>query len=102
MKLNDEQFSVLRKISKKSNLSQRQIAKDLGYSLGKVNYLLEALKEKGLVKMSNFQKSENRTNYLYYLTPKGFSEKTKITIRFMKQKLQENDELYKELNVKKD
>ena len=53
MKLNNEQFNILRKISRESNVSQRKMAKDLGYSLGKVNYCLEALKEKGLIKMSN-------------------------------------------------
>ena len=102
MDLKNEQFNILRKISKESNVSQRKIAKDLGYSLGKVNYCLEALKEKGLIKMSNFKKSKSKTNYLYYLTPKGFAEKTKITLRFMKLKMEEYDELQKELkNIKK-
>lgn len=101
MKLNNEQFNILRKISKESNVSQRKMAQDLGYSLGKVNYCLEALKTKGLIKMSNFKKSKSKTNYLYYLTPRGFTEKTKITLRFMKQKMQEYDELQRELNTKK-
>lgn len=100
MKLNDEQFNILRKISKESNVSQRKMASDLGYSLGKVNYCLEALKEKGLIKMSNFKKSKSKSNYLYILTPKGIAEKTKITIRFMKQKMQEYDELHQELKDK--
>ena len=60
MDLKNEQFNILRKISKESNVSQRKIAKDLGYSLGKVNYCLEALKEKGLIKMSNFKKSKSK------------------------------------------
>ena len=76
------------------------MASDLGYSLGKVNYCLEALKEKGLIKMSNFKKSKSKSNYLYILTPKGIAEKTKITIRFMKQKMQEYDELHQELKDK--
>ena len=60
MDLKNEQFHILRKISKESNVSQRKIAKDLGYSLGKVNYCLEALKEKGLIKMSNFKKANQK------------------------------------------
>ena len=78
MKLNNEQFNILRKISRESNVSQRKMAKDLGYSLGKVNYCLEALKEKGLIKMSNFKKSKSKTNYLYYLTLKDFLKKLKL------------------------
>ena len=78
MKLNNEHFNILRKISRESNVSQRKMAKDLGYSLGKVNYCLEALKEKGLIKMSNFKKSKSKTNYLYYLTPKNFLKKLKL------------------------
>ena len=95
--LNNEKFNILRKISNETNVSQRKIARDLGYSLGKVNYCLDALKKKGLIKMSNFRKSQCKNSYLYYLTPKGIAEKTKITIRFMKLKMQEYDELQKEL-----
>ena len=95
--LNNEKFNILRKISNETNVSQRKIARDLGYSLGKVNYCLDALKKKGLIKMSNFRKSQSKNSYLYYLTPKGIAEKTKITIRFMKLKMQEYDELQKEL-----
>ena len=95
--LNNGKFNILRKISNETNVSQRKIARDLGYSLGKVNYCLDALKKKGLIKMSNFRKSQSKNSYLYYLTPKGIAEKTKITIRFMKLKMQEYDELQKEL-----
>jgi len=98
--INNEQFNILRKISRETNISQRKIAKELGYSLGKVNYCLEALKEKGLIKMSNFKKNKSKKNYLYFLTPKGFSEKTKITIHFMRKKMQEYDELQRELDDK--
>ena len=99
--LNNEKFNILRKISNETNVSQRKIARDLGYSLGKVNYCLDALKKKGLIKMSNFRKSQSKKSYLYYLTPKGIAEKTKITIRFMKLKMQEYDELQKELKDRK-
>ena len=98
MKIEEEEhFNLIRKISKDSNLSQRDMADELGISLGKVNYCLKSLKKKGLVKIKNFQKSKNKIKYLYYLTPKGLSEKTKITLRFMKQKMKEFDELKKEI-----
>ena len=98
--MKNEHFDILRKIHNKSSLSQRSLAKDLGYSLGKVNYCLNELKKKGLIKINNFRKSEKKTNYLYILTTKRISEKTKITIMFMKQKMKEYDELQKDLNKK--
>ena len=93
----EEYLNIIRKISKDSNISQREISTELGISLGKVNYCLRALKEKGFIKIKNFKKSENKMKYFYVLTPKGISEKTKITIRFMKQKMREYDELKKEI-----
>ena len=98
MKIEDEEhFNLIRKISKDSNLSQRDMADELGMSLGKINYCLNSLKKKGLVKIKNFQRSKNKMRYLYVLTPKGISEKTRITLRFMKQKMKEYDELKREL-----
>ena len=77
------------------------MAKELGFSLGKLNYCLKALKDKGLVKLKNFQKQKNKLNYLQYvITPKGISFRTKMTINFMKKKLAEYDELKKELKKK--
>ena len=73
------------------------MAKDLGFSLGKLNYCLKALKKKGLIKIKNFRKNPNKSNYFYYLTPKGFSEKTKLTINFMNRKLEEYEELKDEI-----
>ena len=96
----EEYLNIIRKISKDSNISQREISTELGISLGKVNYCLRALKEKGFIKIKNFSKSENKMKYFYVLTPKGISEKTKITIRFMKQKIREYDELKKEIKKK--
>ena len=82
-------------------ISQREMAKELGFSLGKLNYCLKALKDKGLVKLKNFQKQKNKLNYLQYvITPKGISFRTKMTINFMKKKLAEYDELKKELKKK--
>ena len=100
MSIKIEHFNILRKIFKKSDLSQRQLAKELNLSLGKVNYCLVELKKKGLIKIGNFKRNENKTNYIYLLTPKGIAEKTKITLRFMKQKIKEYDELQKELEKK--
>ena len=96
-----DHFEVLRKIEQNPNSTQRELAEELGFSLGKLNYCLKALKNKGLVKIENFTKNPNKFNYIYVLTPKGFSEKTKLTINFMKAKMQEYDELKKELIRKK-
>ena len=86
MKNDLDQFNVLRKINSNPNVSQRDLANELNLSLGKINYCLKALKSKGLVKIQNFNKSKNKMGYAYILTPRGISEKTKITINFMKRK----------------
>jgi EPS-associated MarR family transcriptional regulator len=97
MTFNPDEFDVLRRISKRPNSNQRSLAKDLGFSLGKINYCLNALKDKGLVKMQNFVNNPSKINYVYVLTPKGISQKTKLTINFMKRKLKEYEELKKEI-----
>ena len=93
---NPDHFNVLRKIQQKPESRQRELAEDLGFSLGKLNYCLKALKDKGFVKIKNFKKNPNKINYIYFLTPKGVAEKSKLTINFMKRKIQEYDELKKE------
>ena len=98
MKNNQDFLNLLRKIKKNPSFSQRKLADELGFSLGKLNYCLKALKSKGLIKMENFKRNPNKLNYIYVLTPKGISEKTKLTINFMKRKMNEYDELKKELN----
>ena len=98
MKLNQEKFNILRKVDRKPNFSQREMAKDLDLSLGKINYCLDELRKKGLLKLQNFTNNPKKSKYIYVLTPKGVSEKTKMTIDFMKRKMQEYDELKKELN----
>ena len=100
MKNNQDHFEVLRKLQKKPDSTQRELAQALGFSLGKLNYCVKALQNKGLLKIKNFKKNPNKVNYIYVLTPKGISEKTKLTINFMKRKMQEYDELKKELNKK--
>tara|TARA_B110001450_G_scaffold249465_1_gene266900 strand:- start:1189 stop:1497 length:309 start_codon:yes stop_codon:yes gene_type:complete len=98
MKIKQDHFEVLRKIRKKPDLSQRKLAKELGFSLGKLNYCLKSLQKKGLVKLENFQKQSNKISYLQYvITPKGISHRTQLTINFMKRKMKEYDELKKEL-----
>ncbi len=97
MKKSTDHFNVLRKINSKPNLTQRQLASELGFSLGKINYCLKALKNKGLVKITNFKKNPNKISYVYILTPKGIAQKTQLTLNFMKRKMIEYDELKKEL-----
>ena len=98
MNENPDHFDVLRKIQKKPKTTQRELAEELGFSLGKLNYCLKALHIKGLIKMQNFKKNPKKINYIYVLTPKGIAQKTKLTINFMKRKMNEYDELKKELN----
>ena len=91
-------LNLLRIIKKKPKLSQRELAKNMGFSLGKLNYCLNALKIKGLVKIKNFKNNPNKVNYMYILTPKGISERAKLTINFMKKKIKEYEELKAELD----
>ncbi len=93
----DDHFNTLRKIEKNPQSTQRSLANELGFSLGKLNYCLRALKKKGLVKINNFKKSKKKINYIYVLTPKGISAKTKLTLQFMERKMREYDELKKEI-----
>ena len=97
MNENYDHFELLRKIEKKPFSSQRELAKELGFSLGKLNYCLKALNEKGLVKIENFKKNPKKINYIYALTPVGISVKTKLTINFMKKKMKEYEQLKSEL-----
>ncbi len=96
-KENQDYFEVMREIEKQPESSQRDLAEQLGFSLGKLNYCLKALQQKGLVKIKNFKKNPNKFNYIYMLTPKGISEKTRLTINFMKIKMKEYEELKVEL-----
>ena len=93
----ENKFKVLRGIKNNPNSSQRKLAEELGFSLGKLNYCLKALKDKGLVKIRGFEKNPHKMNYIYVLTPRGIGEKTKLTLNFMKRKMQEYDELKKEI-----
>ena len=98
MKDNQDHFEILRKIQNKPNSTQRQLAEELGFSLGKLNYCLKELKKKGFIKIKNFRKNPKKINYFYVLTPIGISKKTRLTINFMKTKMKEYDELKHELD----
>ena len=100
MREKQDHFEILRKIKREPYFSQRELAKQLGFSLGKLNYCLKSLQKKGFVKLQNFQKKTNKINYLrYVITPKGISERAKLTVNFMKRKMKEYDELKKELET---
>ena len=101
MKDKQDHFNVLRKLNNKPKSTQRELAQELGFSLGKLNYCLKALKTKGLIKVKNFEKNPNKLNYIYVLTPRGIAEKTKLTINFMKRKMEEYDDLKVELKKSK-
>ena len=99
--IENDHFNLLREINKKPKASQRELAKATGFSLGKLNYCIKALISKGLIKINNFEKSSNKINYFYVLTPKGLSRKTNLTINFMRRKMKEYEELQQELLNKK-
>ncbi len=101
MKYNQDDFEILRKIQKNPKATQRKLANELGFSLGKLNYCIKALRKKGLIKAENFKKNPNKINYLYVLTPAGIMAKSKLTINFMNRKMKEYDELKSEINSKK-
>ena len=92
-----KKLDILRSINDNPKTSQRELAKKLGFSLGKLNYCLKSLKDKGLIKFSNFKKNKNKINYVYLLTPKGITEKTRLTVNFMKIKLKEYNDLKKDI-----
>jgi EPS-associated MarR family transcriptional regulator len=93
-----EEFLVmLRELDGSPSVSQRELSARLGISLGKVNFLLRALIEKGFVKVDNFKKSECKSAYLYYLTPRGIEEKTKLTYHFLRRKIKEYERLEMEI-----
>jgi len=91
-----DHFNLLRKLDKKSKYTQRSLASELGFSVGKLNYCLKELKKKGLIKIQNFKNNNKKINYVYVLTPSGIFQKTKMTVNFMKEKMKEYEELKKE------
>ena len=109
MKMNDQpntppeawRLEMLKLLQANPGLSQRQLAAQMGVSLGKANYCLRALVEKGLVKLGNFSNNPNKRQYAYLLTPAGLEEKTRITLSFLKRKETEFEAIRREIEVLK-
>jgi len=97
--IEDLHFRVLKLLRDKPDISQRDLAAQLGISHGKMNYCLNALMEKGLVKLQNFSNSQHRWHYAYMLTPAGLAEKAALTGRFLKRKMAEYEALRAEIEA---
>lgn len=95
--LEEAHYRLLRLIESQPHLSQREIAQEMGVSLGKVNYCVKALIEKGFVKARNFRNSRNKLAYAYFLTPRGVEEKAAVTLRFLQRKVEEYESLSREI-----
>lgn len=87
------QHKLFKAIAETPQMNQRELSQNLGISLGKANYCVKALVEKGWVKAQNFKNNKNKLSYIYILTPSGIDEKASVTIRYLKRKMQEYDEL---------
>lgn len=94
-------YSLLKTLEENPGLSQRDLAKRLGVSVGKVNFCLNALVEKGSLKINNFRRSDNKLAYAYLLTPKGIESRARMTVDFLKYKVQEYERLAKEIEALK-
>ena len=97
----DDKYYVLKELEKEGSQSQRALARQLGFSLGKINFLLKALVEKGVIKMDNFAHNNNKAQYRYILTPRGIKEKVRITKAFIKRKEIEYNKICVELEEAK-
>ena len=95
------QYQILKSLEQDPNYTQRQLSKDLDLSLGKVNYCLKSIVEKGFVKINNFKNSKNKSQYSYLLTPKGIEEKARLTVEFIKIKTREYEQLKDEIETLK-
>jgi EPS-associated MarR family transcriptional regulator len=95
----DIRFRVMRRLQETPDISQRELARELGISLGSVNFCLQALMEKGWVKIQNFSNSKHKLGYVYLLTPTGISGKAALTARFLKRKMDEYDALLEEIEA---
>jgi EPS-associated MarR family transcriptional regulator len=98
MNKKDIRLDLLRKIELNPEYTQRELSKEMDVSLGKVNYCIKKLTEKGLIKLTNFKRNSNKVGYLYILTHRGIEEKTKLTFSFLKRKVIEYEVLKKEIN----
>ena len=94
----DIRLDLLRRLESKPHYTQRELSRDMGVSLGKVNYCMKKLTEKGLIKLANFTHNPNKMGYVYLLTPSGIEEKSRLTFSFLKRKIVEYEILKKEIN----
>ena len=101
MKHLEENVKLLNHIHENPESTQRILVEELDFSLGKVNYLIKALTEKGIIKLKSFKSSHKKAGYLYYLTPKGIKKKAEITRKFLEQRLREYDKLQEEIKMLK-
>ena len=97
----DNEYTLLKILKNNPQMTQRQLSRELGLSLGKTNYLLHALRDKGLMKLSNFKRSDNKAGYLYLITPKGMEEKAILAKNFLERKSAEYNRLKKEIEILK-
>ena len=97
--MEDTHLRLLRLLEARPELSQRDLARELGTSLGKTNYCLNALIDKGLVKVRNFRNSQNKLAYAYLLTPRGIESRASITVQFLKRKMAEYEEIKREIEL---
>ena len=95
----EDRYRILKLLANNSDMNQRQLANELGISLGKTNYCLKALIEKGLVKARNFRRNPNKEAYVYLLTAKGIEEKARVTLKFLERKQEEYEALQKEIEA---
>jgi len=92
-----DRYRILKRLESCPNISQRALADELGISLGKINYCLNALIERGLLKVENFRNNQHKRAYMYYLTPSGIEEKARVTLRFLASRLAEYEALDREI-----
>lgn len=95
----DLRYKLLKLLAEEPQISQRDLAIRLGISVGKTNYCLSALVEKGLVKINNFRRANNKLAYAYFLTPSGIEEKARVTVSFLQRKMREYAELHDEIEA---
>jgi len=95
--VDEQQFQILRELEREPRVSQRRLAEDLGISLGKVNYCLQALIHKGWIKATNFKNSQNKAAYMYLLTPRGLESKTLLAMQYLQVKIREYEALRVEI-----
>jgi|TARA_B110000444_G_C18766995_1_gene560542 EPS-associated MarR family transcriptional regulator len=98
-KLTSDDLNILRHLESEQKVSQRELSNSLNISLGKVNFIIRALIEKGIVKAQNFKNSKNKRAYAYYITKEGIQEKSRLTVKFFQRKMSEYDSLKEELRV---